>query len=188
MSLPRSLWLAAAAVTAAAATACGGDGGASGERAPGRADATQEELLAAIEADVRPYTRRHAETFAGLWLGRGAHDGKVVVAFTAGVDRHRRALRERFRYGDRLRVVQRRRSVRELDALRDRIFAQRDALKVRHGFTITTGGLDLVENQVGIGMRDPSRRAERILRERFGPAVDVRPEPERPVLRGGGGA
>ncbi|HWL34809.1 MAG TPA: hypothetical protein VNQ77_01320 [Frankiaceae bacterium] len=126
---------------------------------------------------------RGQRDFAGLWLswpdGRpreGAVDGPqeayavVNVAFTGGLDRHRREIAER--WGGALCVTSLPRTHRELHAIEDDAFAHRDEAATA-GVELVGGSVDEVRNVVELGVLVVDDAARRWFGSRYGDAVEL---------------
>ena len=126
------------------------------------------ERIAAIET----YLRRHPDIHGGLWVGWRDGRRTVYVGIAGDAEPHRAALSELG--GDRIALEAAPRTLGELDALRDRIDADRPALRVA-GFEVAGLGVDpqrgVVDVQV-IGGRDAAA-AEQELAARYGEAAAV---------------
>lgn len=113
------------------------------------------------------------DTYAGLyfdpdrpWPARY----RIVLRFTGPLGPHRRALRTRARYHHLLPVRGARHSLRELQALEERVVADLEDWK-RQGYRLNSVVLDARRNAVVVGIENPSRQARDAFRERYGSGV-----------------
>lgn len=123
---------------------------------------------------VRRYVDRCArEVNGGTHLDQSAPQGiRVVVSVVADRQRHLEALRARYRLRGLLRVRSVRFTERQLRSLMDRITADLDELD-RTGVEVRSVSLYIARNRVEVTLDDPSSRARRLLRRRYGPALRV---------------
>lgn len=118
--------------------------------------------------------RRH---YGGAYFSyRPARPQLFVVNVTTRVDHYLDAYQARFRYGRLLRVRRVRFSEITLERVQNKVDADWDSgwLK-RRKLDVTSTGLDDEQNAVIVTLSNPSRRAARILRRRYGPAVRMDP-------------
>jgi hypothetical protein len=132
-------------------------------------------------ARVDEYTARCGRRHYGgaYFVYRRARPQLLVVNVTAHVDRYLDALEAHFRYQKLLRVRRVRFSEIALQRVQNRVDADWDrGWLARRKLDISSTGLDDEQNAVIVSLSNPSRRAARILRRRYGPAVRMDPNPE----------
>ena len=156
----------------------------------------RNEAAADVE-ELQRWAQTHAaDAYAGLWLDHRA-GGALTMAFTRDVAEHRRAIHERFSAD--IRVVAVEHSLTALEQVEQQVSADLraqagDATEEQRLFpppgTLTTVGIDVLRNRVGVGvvagdeaaLADLSVRygAERICLERHDPPPDL--DPAGPVV------
>jgi hypothetical protein len=141
-------------------------GGAAG----GDVDPAQD---AALEPEARS---RWPETFAGLWQ---VAEGRVLIAFTANANENVDALRQQFPQAPALVPVTLPRSLAELEALQDRMIADRDGLRPAGVVPLPEHydlGIDVIQKTAYAVVEAPDPSAVLAFTSRYGP-VQVRPGP-----------
>ena len=104
----------------------------------------------------------------------------LTVNVTRAVAYYLARYRARFRYGILLRVRRVRFSLATLNQVYARISS--DSSHGRLHLNINRVALNVQANRIDVGLGHPSRRAARLLRRRYGPAVHVDPNPVPPAM------
>ncbi|MDQ3935531.1 MAG: S1 family peptidase, partial [Actinomycetota bacterium] len=135
----------------------------------------QERFAGALEADAR---RLWPDTFAGLWMGRGANPA-ISVAFTADAAQNVAQLGGGSRYALQLQPVTARHSDSDLKTLQRRMIADREAARRGEwslpGISGASYALDIDprRNAVVLIAARPTAALVAAVRERYGDAVVV---------------
>lgn len=138
---------------------------------------TEEDYLRAGQAVQREvgiiedYGRQNPSSYAGRYTDY--NNGTTVhVAFTANADAHMAELRRRFPYPDKLRSFPAIRTLAELEALQDRIWADRAQL-ARDGIPVPHTSVSIPDNVVELGTFQPTPAMQQTVTPRYGPGVRV---------------
>ena len=142
----------------------------------------------AVVGAANAFGERHPTDWAGVWIDQAA-GGTVVAQFTARVAMHRAALLRLVNPMARIEVRQVRRTLAELDEIRDRI-ANDQAFFPSLGARYVGSGIDIASNVVRIDIETNVAGAEHLIRDHFkvGEALAVRIRPAPDVWTGPRGA
>jgi hypothetical protein len=140
--------------------------------APARID-WEQRLVDKVPLVKRYVAREAKDVFGGISLERDRRPSPyLMVRFTRDRERHEAALKRLFPYPDRLRTVQVAHTLAELEALQERISADREALRAE-GFEMTALSAELDGNVVGVDVITRREDAQAFFAARYGDAVRV---------------
>lgn len=138
-----------------------------------RAIERREGLIEAGEEVVRSYVDRNRDVFAGEWTSWAGGSPTAVIAVAGDVDRHRSALADLHPHPEVVQVVERHRTLAELEGLMER--AEQVVEELRGvGVEWRSMDLDIEANCVELEVIAPDEgEARRLLLERLGTGVRV---------------
>ena len=127
---------------------------------------TDFETIAGI---VNAYAASHADEFGGVWIDQARHT--VVAAWTRNPDLHRLAILAQLRSAGPLETKLVRYAERELNALTDRIFADKGWFS-SIGAAPRSGGEDPMNNRIELQISSANPDAPALIRAHFGVGPD----------------
>jgi len=138
-----------------------------------RAHWFEERFGAATERATTYAGRCLADTYGGVYRSKPREGVTLTFVFTDDPSSHLAALRQRFRYGSRIRVAQGRWTLTQLQAVSDRIFHDDEAALERLGVDVNGGWIDEEHNEADVGVSHPTAAKQQILTDRYGPMVKL---------------